>query len=94
MMGVYKAPVTYTVELVMSGPTHRVTWEFSADVFGDTQSKTLYDELTRTRGVIRCKDPDYEGKYTIGVNRVVWDKHPSHDDAVGMILNQQGWQEE
>lgn len=93
-MSRYKGPVAYTVELVLQGPTHRVVWTFPAEVFGDTQSKSLYDELTRSRGVIACKDPDYDDKFTIGVNRVVWDMHPSRDEATGIILNQQGWQEE
>lgn len=92
-MSRYKSPVTYTVELVLpEGPN--VVWSFYAGDDGKDESQKLFDQLSQNRGVMRsiqAPEDDDDGRYTIGVNRVVWDRNPDQDDAVGIILNQEGW---
>lgn len=81
----YKTPAFWSVELVMPAPHHRVAWYFPMD--GEPQARSLYTAMCVERGVIQ----DEERKWTIGVNLVAWDIHPSHDEAVGMIVDQIGW---
>lgn len=91
-MSRYNTPVVWTVQLVLpmtGNQSNDVSFDFPGDEHGQEQARQLFKELTKTRGVLRSHDD----RYTQGVNLIAWDKHPSHDDATGMIIGQEGWVE-
>jgi len=83
----YKSPSVWSVEVIMAHPLPRIAWYF--DPGHEDEARVLFDALAANRGVIQNDDR----AWSIGVNLVAWEQHPSYDEAVGMIIAQQGWSE-
>ena len=88
-MSTYKKAAFWSTELVMPHPLPKLAWYFAVDNDGETFARQLFDALRITRGVVQ----DEDRRWTLGVNLVLWDSHPSHDDGIGFIIEQEGWSE-
>jgi len=82
-MATYKKPVLFTIEL-LTGANATVVWEFVSE----DGARELFRHMTAVPAVLASGNAELDGKTIIGVNLVVWDAHPSHDNAVGMVLEQ------
>jgi hypothetical protein len=92
-MSRYRMPVMFTVELVVPGRGN-IVWRYEGD-FAKQESETMFKVIAgRTRGIVDSPGTEHHGEWTLGVNLVMWSKHPSHGDAEGFILDQKGWSEE
>lgn len=91
----YVQPVRYTVELVLPGGSNLV-WEYNTDEYGRKRAQEMYDKLVEQRALMHTPSGncDTPARWSLGVNLVVWDRHPGLDEAKGLILAQTGWEKE